>query len=118
MSRLGERNLVLLDLDGTISEPRVGIINGYRAAFEAVDLPTPADEVISAWIGPPLRQAFPQLGIPEDHLELAVAGYRAVYNDTGWLENELYPHMPDVVRSLGTRGPLGLATAKPTGLAT
>lgn len=117
MTLLTDRTLVLLDLDGTIAEPRVGIINGYRAAFRAVGLLAPPDETIAAWIGPPLREAFPQLGIPAAQIELAVTGYRDVYNETGWLENELYPRLPDVVRELGQRGPMSLATAKPTGLA-
>lgn len=118
MSDLGNRHLVLLDLDGTISEPREGIRNGYRAAFAAVGQPSPPGDVIDAWIGPPLRQAFPTLGIPTHRVEEAIAAYRAVYNHTGWMENELYPAMPEVVHTLARRGPLALATAKPTGVAT
>ena len=117
-AELASRSLILLDLDGTISEPRVGIRNGYRAAFSAVGRPLPSDAEVDAWIGPPLREAFPRMGIPPAHVEDAVAAYREVYNRTGWLENELYPHMPGVVNRLAAGGPLALATAKPTGLAT
>lgn len=112
------RSLVLLDLDGTISEPRIGIRNGYRAAFSAVGMEPPPDAVIDSWIGPPLRTAFPELGIPTHCVEEAVDGYRKVYNDTGWLENELYEGMPEVVTEVAGARRLGLATAKPTGLAT
>ncbi|MFT7645643.1 MAG: phosphoglycolate phosphatase [Candidatus Poriferisodalaceae bacterium] len=110
--------LVLFDLDGTITDPGVGIRNGYRAAFAAVGLPSPADDVIDSWIGPPLRVAFPQLGIPDVDVEAAVAGYRAVYNDTGWLENRVYDGLPDVFPTLATGGAsLAVATSKPQGLA-
>ena len=118
MTDLLTRPLVLLDLDGTISEPRVGIRNGYRAAFAAVGLPAPAVATIDSWIGPPLREAFPALGIPASRVEGALAAYRSVYNETGWQENHLYPAMPHVVRTLATRGPVALATAKPTAIAT
>jgi len=118
VTAIAHRPLVLLDLDGTISEPRVGIRNGYRAAFAAVDRPIPTDAEVDGWIGPPLREAFPLMGIPVDRVEEAVDAYRSVYNETGWLENELYPYMADVVATLATDGPIALATAKPTGLAT
>lgn len=108
---------LLFDLDGTISDPGVGIRNGYKAAFEAVGLPSPDDATIDSWIGPPLREAFPQLGIPESRVEDAIVGYRAVYQKTGWLENELYPEMPEVLATLAKTSSLAIATAKPQDLA-
>ena len=107
----------LFDLDGTISDPGVGIRNGYRAAFESVDMEPPDDATIDSWIGPPLREAFPRLGIAEDRVEDAIAGYRAVYQNTGWLENELYADMPTVLQSLAHQGTLAIATAKPQDIA-
>ena len=108
---------LLFDLDGTISDPGVGIRNGYRAAFEAVDMEPPDDQTIDAWIGPPLREAFPKLGIAEHRVEDAVQGYRSVYRETGWLENVLYTDMPSVLESLAVEGSLAIATAKPQELA-
>ncbi|MGY9072371.1 MAG: HAD hydrolase-like protein [Acidimicrobiales bacterium] len=110
--------IILFDLDGTITDPGVGIRNGYRAAFAAVGQTPPADAVIDSWIGPPLRQAFPQLGIARDDVEAAVAGYRSVYNETGWLENHVYDSMPEILASLAAEGrTLAVATSKPQDLA-
>ena len=108
---------LLFDLDGTISDPGVGIRNGYRAAFEAVGMQAPDDATIDSWIGPPLREAFPKLGIATDKVEEAIVGYRAVYQETGWLENELYAEMPKVLATLAGETTLAIATAKPQGLA-
>ena len=108
---------LLFDLDGTISDPGIGIRNGYRAAFEAVGMVPPDDASIDSWNGPPLREAFPELGIAANDVETAIAGYRAVYQKTGWLENELYADMTEVLSTLARHAALAIATAKPEGLA-
>lgn len=45
------RRVVLLDLDGTLTESGPGIIKCVIKAFEAVDVPVPNDEALQRFIG-------------------------------------------------------------------
>ena len=51
----------IFDLDGTISNPEPGILNGYKYTFPSLGLPTPDDSTLRRLIGPPLRMVFEDL---------------------------------------------------------
>jgi phosphoglycolate phosphatase len=53
---------VLLDLDGTLTDPREGILNCIRHALSRLDEPCPADGELERYIGPPLQTSFKELG--------------------------------------------------------
>ena len=92
----------IFDLDGTISNPEPGILNGYKYTFPSLGLPTPDDSTLRSLIGPPLRMVFEDLyqQTPEKATE-AIATYRVYYNQLGGaFENELYEGMLDLIESL------------------
>lgn len=105
---------ILFDLDGTLVDPKAGIVASIRYGLERLgDTPPPADEL--AWvIGPPLRQAFPMLGVAANDVEKAVGYYREHYRDGAMYEAQVYAGIPealDLLLSAGHR--MFIATAKP-----
>lgn len=106
---------IIFDLDGTISNPEKGILNGYKYTFPTLGLPTPDDDTLRSLIGPPLRMVFEELyqQTPEKATE-AIATYRVYYNQLGGaFENELYNGMLELLESLSKqRKTLHVATHK------
>ena len=109
-----EVEVVLFDLDGTITESADGIVASYRHALSSFGL-SPSDAEIRRWIGPPLVDGFAGLGVADDRLEEAVARYRQYFSTTGILENRLYPGVAQMLLDLASAGlRIGLATSKLT----
>lgn len=106
---------VLFDLDGTLTDPEVGITASYRYALTAVGRPI-ADDVDISWvIGPPLAENLLLLGVTPAELPVASAAYRRRHLDVGLYEADLIPGIADLVAALDAAGvQLALATAKPT----
>jgi phosphoglycolate phosphatase len=52
---------LLFDLDGTLTDPRVGIVGCLRYALDRLGRPVPDEDVLAACIGPPLRRSFAAL---------------------------------------------------------
>ena len=74
---------ILIDLDGTLVDPKAGIIGSVQYALRGVGQPVPPAEELYWVIGPPLREAFPKLGVPAADVEQAVTLYRENYGGTG-----------------------------------
>jgi phosphoglycolate phosphatase len=114
---LGTRHdLLLFDLDGTLSDPLVGIgrsLNYALAHFGYTELELAA---CSTYIGPPLDQTFTTLTgtTSPQHVAELIAKYRERYADVGYAENVLYPGIPAALARLSEAGvPLAVCTAKP-----
>jgi len=107
---------VLLDLDGTLTDPREGILNCMRHALGLLEEPCPPDVELERFIGPPLQESFATLlGADSRRVAKAVALYRQRFSSVGMLENRLYPGIPDTLRRLTAQGAtLFVATSKPT----
>ena len=93
---------IIFDLDGTISNPEAGILNGYKYTFPTLDLPVPDDATLRTLIGPPLRIVFEKMyqQTPAKANE-AIETYRVYYNKLGGaFENELYNEMYDLLHTL------------------
>lgn len=107
---------ILLDLDGTLTDPKIGIHSCIRYAMEKMGQPLADDTDLDWTIGPPLKASFIQLlNSTEDALaEQALAFYRERFSTIGLYENELYPHVIETLKALVERDyNLYLATAKP-----
>jgi phosphoglycolate phosphatase len=104
---------VLLDLDGTLVDPAVGILGCYRQTLEALGCPVGTDEDLRWVIGPPPRTSFTRLLGGQGDPEEAVRLYRARYGETGMFEAEVYPGVVEALAALRARGhPLLLCTSK------
>lgn len=105
---------ILLDLDGTITNPYIGITNGVMYAYEHLGLEVPERESLRSFIGPPLIVEFTRRGLPEEQAREAVRLYREYYGETGLFENELIHGTVEFLRELKQRGKrVCLATSKP-----
>lgn len=105
---------VLFDLDGTLTDPEVGIVGSYRHALEAVGQPVAAGVDLRWMIGPSIRDNLARHGLPAHLHDDAVLAFRARHVEVGLFEAELIVGIIEVLDALAADGtPLGLATAKP-----
>ncbi|MEM1276221.1 MAG: HAD hydrolase-like protein [Pseudomonadota bacterium] len=105
---------IFLDLDGTLTDNRIGIMTSVEEALAQLGEPVPDRQALLSWIGPPLKANFVDHLGSETKADQAVALYRERYRDIGLFENEVYdgvPQMMDDLITLGSR--LWLATSKP-----
>ena len=108
---------LLIDLDGTLTDPKVGIHTSIRYALDQLGYPLEPDLDIDWTIGPPLKASLAQLLNSQDETlaEQALLGYRERFSVLGLFENEVYPAVPQTLQLLQQQGyHLYLATAKPT----
>lgn len=108
---------ILIDLDGTLTDPKLGITTCIRYAMQKLGRLL-ADEVDLDWcIGPPLKSSLAKL-LQSDNDELAeqaLALYRERFSTIGLFENEVYPEVAETLEKLQQQGyRLYVATAKPT----
>lgn len=105
---------VLFDLDGTMTDPKSGIIGSFRNALIEMALPAPPVEELTWVIGPALRLSFPQLGVPQHRVEEALEHYRRFYGAGAMFDALVYSGIPETLARLRSAGAqLIVATAKP-----
>ena len=107
---------ILFDLDGTLTDPRDGIVRCIQYALERLGHESRSEAELVHFIGPPLRESFGELLNTRDEVAItrAVNVYRERYSTIGLLENELYTGIPEALSALSERGDtLFVATSKP-----
>jgi len=108
------RNL-LFDLDGTLTDPREGIVACIRHALVGLGREVPPERDLVTFIGPPLRPAFEAMLGSRELADRAVALYRERFATLGMFENEVYPGVAETLATLRDLGfTLLVATSKPT----
>lgn len=113
------KKTILFDLDGTLTDSAEGVINSAQFALKHFGLPIPDRADMQFMVGPPLRDSFLRLGVPEQDVEKAVELYRVRYVPTGMFENTPYPGISAMLAALKDAGhELYVATSKPVGMAT
>jgi phosphoglycolate phosphatase len=107
---------VLFDLDGTLTDPKLGITRSIQYALRKRGIAPPEADDLEVFIGPPLEQSFRErLGFDASDARRAVADYREYFSQQGLYENEVYEGIPALLRDLrGSGRRVGLATSKPT----
>ena len=95
---------ILLDLDGTLIDPAVGILGCYRQVLAALGCPVGPDEDLRWVIGPPSRVSFARLLGGRGDMEEAVSLYRARYSETGIFEATVYPGVVEALAALRACG--------------
>jgi phosphoglycolate phosphatase len=108
--------VLLFDLDGTLTDPREGMVRSIRYALDRLATPCPSDEVLASFIGPPLRGTFGTLLNTLDRgvIEEGIALYRQRYAETGLYENAVYDGVPEMLEEARrAASALYIATSKP-----
>lgn len=106
---------VLFDLDGTLTNPEIGITNCVMYALEKFGIKVEDRKELHPFIGPPLTHSFQKYyGLSEDEAEQAVAYYRERFSIKGLYENEVYDGVVEMLQTLKEQGKkIILATSKP-----
>jgi phosphoglycolate phosphatase len=108
------QQVVLFDLDGTLSNSEPGICSTLKVAITGAGLSVPSDEVLRTTIGPPFATGLPAIGVPEHLVERVTVAYRAIYEENGLFDTCLYDGVVEMLDVLGEYGcTLCVATSKP-----
>ena len=109
-----DKNLILFDLDGTLTDSGEGITKSVKLALDHFGIPVPDLNDLRYFVGPPLRDSFLKAGVPENRIEEAIAVYRSRYTTVGKFENVPYPGIRTLLQQLKEAGcRLFVATSKP-----
>lgn len=105
----------LFDLDGTLTDPSLGITNSIMHALAKMGRDIPPRGELYCFIGPPLVTAFQEfLGLTAEEAEQAVVFYREYFSVNGLFENTPYEGIAELLAKLKERGvTLAVATSKP-----
>lgn len=106
---------ILFDLDGTLTNPELGITNCVMYALEKFGIKESDRKKLYPFIGPPLTYSFQNFyGLSEEESKQAVIFYRERFSVKGLYENEVYKGVPEMLQSLKQQGKvIILATSKP-----
>jgi phosphoglycolate phosphatase len=106
-------DLILFDLDGTISDPLDGIGRSINHALVHFGYGPLKLSELAQYIGPPLDETFKKITGNEVESQKLVAKYRERYGDIGYTENILYPGIAEALLELyKTNTPIALCTSK------
>ena len=106
---------LVFDLDGTISDPAIGIGRSLNHALRHYGYPPIPEGEVSRYIGPPLDQTFLSLtgSTSRERIAALVSKYRERYAEIGYAENVLYSGVSEALQFLASGGiPIGLCTSK------
>jgi phosphoglycolate phosphatase len=107
-------DVIFFDLDGTLTDPKIGITRSIRHALIKLDRAAPPEDELTWCIGPPLRASFQTMLGRDDLADRAVSLYRERFADIGIFENSVYPGVTDILSVLAASGRrLFVATSKP-----
>lgn len=108
--------IILFDLDGTLSDPKVGITKSVQYALQKMDIDEQDLDKLECFIGPPLQISFADYyHFGEKMTRKAIDLYRERFIEKGMYENELYSTITNLLKSLKEKNAtLVVATSKPT----
>jgi phosphoglycolate phosphatase len=105
----------LFDLDGTLTDPGIGITNSVAYALKKFDIEVADKSELFSFIGPPLQNSFQEYyHFTEEQSALAVQYYREYFKDKGIYENMVYDGVAELLAALKReKKTIILATSKP-----
>lgn len=108
--------VILFDLDGTLSDPKVGITKSVQYALGKMGIIEPDIDKLDCFIGPPLQVSFAEYYDLDDvNSHQAIEYYRERFKDQGMFENEIYAGISALLEILTNESiKLVVATSKPT----
>lgn len=107
---------ILFDLDGTLTDPKVGITRCVQYALSKFGIDEPDLDKLEPFIGPPLTESLNEFyGFDEKKAAEAIVFYRERFGDVGIFENEIYDGMKELLARLKEEGKtLAIASSKST----
>lgn len=112
-----KRICIFFDLDGTLTDPMLGITKCVQYALAAFGIQEPDLNQLTKFIGPPLIPAFKEFyGADDDTAQKMLIKYRERFSTVGLYENKIYPGIPQLLKNLKAQPDkyiIALATSKP-----
>jgi phosphoglycolate phosphatase-like HAD superfamily hydrolase len=104
--------LVIFDLDGTLTDSAAGIVASFRHALEHIGAPVPDGDLAERLVGPPMHHTLAAMSLGEQ-TDAAIAAYRADYTSRGWQMNTMFDGVAALLTDLRAAGVrLAVATSK------
>ncbi|GHU67559.1 hypothetical protein FACS1894184_07630 [Clostridia bacterium] len=110
-------DVILFDLDGTLTDPYHGITGSVKAAIDGMGLTQPDEDTLRTFIGPPLAASIKRLynELTQEQVDHCIALYREDFTVNGIYNNRVYTGIPHLLRRLRAMGVTCIvATSKPT----
>ena len=105
-------DVLLFDLDGTLTDSGPGIMHAAETALASFGITGLCERELRYFVGPPLVESF-AVYLPQADVQTAIDRFRAYYRETGWLENEPYPGVRECLQALQGAGKrMYVATSK------
>jgi len=106
----------LFDLDGTLTDPKVGITKSVQYALKKYGIEDVLLSELEGFIGPPLKESFIEFySFDEKKAIQAIEFYREYFKKKGIFENKVYEGIPELLAKLKQDGlVIAVATSKPT----
>ena len=111
-----EYSVIAFDLDGTLSDPEQGLVDGFIYAFKKMGVTDYGDrDSLRRFIGPSLYEVWQdEFGFNQDTVKDAIEKFREYYNIYGWWDNKVYNGVREMLAELKKQGKtIVLATSKP-----
>lgn len=109
---------ILFDLDGTLTDPKIGITSSVQYALKFFGIDEPDLDKLEPFIGPPLADSFMEFyGFTTKQAKAAIEKYRERFDHQGIYENEMYEGIDSMLSKLKkAKKRLAIASSKPTTL--
>jgi phosphoglycolate phosphatase len=109
-------DVILFDLDGTLTDPKVGITKSVQYALAKFNIIEEDLDQLTPFIGPPLAEMFKEKYFFDgERARQAISYYREYFSSGGLYENVVYPGIPQLLTKLCQNNKrLIVATSKPT----
>lgn len=110
-----EKNCILFDLDGTLTDPKEGITKSVQYALRAFGIEVTNLDDLCCFIGPPLKDSFMEYyHLSERDAAHAIDVYREYFSEQGLFENKAYEGIGEALEELKRKGrDLYVASSKP-----
>lgn len=110
-----KNNYILYDLDGTLTDPRVGITKSIEYALAHFGIDVENLNELTKFIGPPLRDTFREYySFSDSDVKVAVDKFQEYFAEQGLYENIIYDGIAEMLRAQYEDGrKIVLATSKP-----
>lgn len=113
---IGRIDNILFDLDGTLTDPKEGIVNSIKFALDKLGIREENINELDTFIGPPLRESFAErYNLTNELADKAMLYYREYFSVMGLYENKIYDGVAQLLDLLYSHNyKLFVATSKPT----